>query len=421
MKWPFSGRDAQSQTGGQGNTQNIGIPFDAYIQEMQRKDADIKTLITEKEALQSQLHTDALERQTLTRDLADLRTQHAGLQARLANPTVAFAEHQQRGSQIEQLLQDAATGQSLGENRILSALNGFAALEYADIDALLAETEQRSLLIAASAAFGRGLIAEDAVKWHDAYDHYKRAAALSDDLDQIAALARMAWRLGKSAEAITLHERLCDAAKAEHGDDHPKYAAQLNNLATVVEAQGRYDEAETLYRQALAIDLATMGDKYPSYATRLINLAGVVRAQGRYSEAETLYRQALMIDLSTIGDSHPDYAAHLNTLAGIVQAQGRFADAEPLYRQALEIGLAAFGNKHPRYATGLNNLAGVVHVQGRVADAAPLYAEALTICRDTLTDAHPTTQLIAQNYLDTLKPLNAPADQIAAVQALLIP
>jgi tetratricopeptide (TPR) repeat protein len=372
-----------------------GVPVQKFIDELRRKDDRIDALIAEKDALRDRVSD--LEKKSLERELTQLREQKQGVEAKLADPETAYRDHKQRETQIEQLLQDQATQMAIGENRIHSALEAFKDLQYEEIDALLAESERRGLVMAAQSAFGRGLVAEDAVRWHDAYAHYRRAAELSAELDHLTAYARMCWRLAKGTEAERACEALRDRVRETDGPDTAAYAEQLNNLAVVVEAQGRYEEAEGLYRQALEITRATLGEGHPAYATRLGNLAVVVEAQGRYEEAEGLYRQALEIDRATVGDGHLDYATRLNNLAGVVRAQGRYAEAEGLFREALEIGRATLGEGHPDYASGLGNLALAVKDQGRYAEAEGLYRQALEITRATLGEGHPSYAISLAN------------------------
>jgi tetratricopeptide (TPR) repeat protein len=346
-----------------------GVPPADFVAELQRKDARIDELIAEKDALKDKVSE--LEKAALEQEIVRLKEQKQGVMAKLQQPEVAYREHKQRETQVETLLQDQATQMALGENRIHSALEAFKDLHYEEIDELLAESEERGILLAAQSAYGRGLVAEDAVRWHDAYTHYKRATDLHETFDHLCAYARMTWRLAKGPEAIPLHEKLVNWAKSDHGVNSAEYASCLNNLAGVVRAQGRYAEAEALYREALEIDRATIGEGHPDYAIDLNNLANVVKAQGRYAEAEGLYREALEIGRVTIGEGHPNYAIRLSNLALVVEAQGRSAEAEGLYCEALEIDRATIGEGHPDYAIDLGNLAGVLVTQGKPEAARP--------------------------------------------------
>jgi tetratricopeptide (TPR) repeat protein len=320
---------------------------------------------------------------------AELRQIIAFLKEKLSNSKVAFQEHQARSSEIENLLDDVAVTNAIGNNRINAALASFANLQYDEIDAVFAESEAKNLMNAAKSAYGRGLIAEDAVRWQDAYTHYKRAVHLHETTDHLKSYAHMTWRLAKGDEAVAVNEKLVTSTKTEFGDKSPEYATQLNNLASAVRAQGRYVDAEGLFREALKIDADTIGTAHPNYAIDLNNLAGVVEAQGRYAEAEALYREALQIDADTIGTAHPDYAIDLNNLAGVVQEQGRYGDAEGLYREAMKIDADTIGAAHPDYAKDLCNLGVNMAYQKKFTEARDLMEQALVIQKATLPADHP--------------------------------
>ena len=81
----------------------------------------------------------------------------------------------------------------------------------------------------------------------------------------------------------------------------------------------QHAEAESLLRQALEIRRTTLGEEHPRYATSLNNLARILQETDQSAEAEPLYRQALEIRRTTLGAEHPDYAVSLNNLARILQ------------------------------------------------------------------------------------------------------
>ena len=165
------------------------------------------------------------------------------------------------------------------------------------------------------------------------------------------------------------------------GEQHPDYAASLNNLALLYDAMGRHAEAEPLYKQAMEICRTALGEQHPDYATSLNNLAALYVAMGRHAEAEPLSKQAIEIYRMALGEQHPDYAASLNNLAELYRAMGRHAEAEPLSKQAMEICRTALGEQHPDYATSLNNLAALYVAMGRQAEAEELRKKAMEIRR----------------------------------------
>ncbi len=374
-----------------------------------------------------------------------IRREADELRARLAE---VEKDYQERIEELRQTKAELAKYQNQFEKDKFDAAN--AALDRDDSS--LAEALFKELLAAsqarredaerdeASLHYRLGKIAEDAVRWGDAYTHYANAARLDPSFEKLRKAREFAWRAGQYAdahrhgetllelarkdgtqeqlglalnehaltvqaqgryeEAEGLHAQALEIAGATSGVGHPNYAIGLNNLAGVVEAQGRYEEAEGLYREALEIDREGVMDGHPDYAIRLNNLAGVVRAQGRYAEAEGLYREALEITRATIGEGHPDYATHLNNLAGVVRAQGCYAEAEELYREALEIDSVGVGEGHPNYAIDLNNLAGVLVKQGKLEEARPLFERALKVFRATLPPDHPHIRVVEGHIAD---------------------
>ena len=352
------------------------------------------------------------------------------LNQRLANPDEALA--QQHAIILDLEAQLTRRGNDIGGDRLAEAKSALEQGDFTAARALFEDLQARTapdVQANAAAAFALGQIAEAEIRWHDAAEHYERAARLNPTFDTFHKAREFAWRsgdypaalhwgedmltvvrsgtdqlqlslalnenaltlaaLGRYSEAEELYRKAQEIDRATIGEAHPDYAIHLNNLASVVRAQGRFLEAEGLFRQSLEIDRATIGEAHPDYATHLNNLAGVVQAQGRFPEAEGLFRQSLAIALATIGEAHPAFATHLSNLALVVQAQGRCPEAEGLFRQALEIDSATIGEAHPDYATHLNNLAGVVQAQGRYPEAEGLFRQALEIGRATIGEAHP--------------------------------
>jgi hypothetical protein len=88
-------------------------------------------------------------------------------------------------------------------------------------------------------------------------------------------------------------------------------------------------QAFPVMRRALAIDEQSYGDQHPRVAIDLNNLASLLKATNRLAEAEPLMRRALAIDERSYGDQHPDVATDLNNLAVLLQGTNRLVEAEP--------------------------------------------------------------------------------------------
>ncbi len=142
--------------------------------------------------------------------------------------------------------------------------------------------------------------------------------------------------------------------------------------------QADYAEAEKLLLSALK-EAEKFGEQDPRLATSLNNLAVLYNAQGRYAQAEPLYQRALAIREKALGPEHPDVAPSLNNLAVLYNAQGKYAQAEPLYRRSLAIREKALGPEHPNVATVLENYAALLHKLNRHAEADKMEARGQVI------------------------------------------
>jgi Tfp pilus assembly protein PilF len=236
----------------------------------------------------------------------------------------------------------------------------------------------------------------------------------STDITRLVAFKDLAELLSELEAAVIVQRRLLEISR-EHsaGEEDADVATALQNLAALLKAQGKYDEAEPLYRQSLAIDrkVSTLmsvylfhrtscqvyGDEHPKVATDLNNLAELLRAQGKYNETEPLHRQSLEIKRKVLGEQHPSVAASFNNLAELLKTQGKYDEAEPLYRRSLAIdrkvsalmsvclfhrtSCQVYGDEHPKVATDLNNLAELLRAQGKYDEANPLYQQSLAISR----------------------------------------
>ena len=333
----------QSIENGHGNLQAArdikiqGITFEQHQQVVKEKDTEIKQLIEEKTRAAVNAENTVKEKEKFEEELRELRKTHAALQEMMQNPHKAYDAHIKGANELQKVLCDIGTLQALGHNRIQAALDDFKNLNYAAVDQLLQDSERQGILQAARSAFGRGVNAEAAIKYHDAYSHFKRAYELGQGKTELYTYARLCWELGEYGEAEPMLKKLCEWEKEDFGVNHAAYARALNNLAELYRAQGRHDEAEPLHDQAKEIWRTALGEDHPPYATSMNNLALLYHDQGRHDEAEPLYIQAMEIRRTTLGEVHPNYAGSLHNLGVLYVEQGRLDKAAPLLQGALAI------------------------------------------------------------------------------------
>lgn len=376
-----------------------GIPPETHREMMQTALADLRKDLEDKHA--EARRADSAELKMLQMQIDVLNSKISEQERRLADPEQSYQDYLSRIAELEQLLENATV--EIGENRIKDATAAMEAGDNSLADQIFAEVEEheaKAVARAAEAAFGRGLIAEEAIRWADAARHYARAARLLPEYRTYRKASEFGRLSGDFAAALRIGAQCL--AHVQRGDDEETLASALNSQAIYLYQAGRYGEAEPLFRQALEIGEKTLGVDHPDYGARLNNFAGLLLDTGRFDEAEPLFRQALGIREKRLGVDHPDYAQSLNNLAALLRATGRYGEAEPLYRQALEIDEKALGVDHPEYAIRLNNLAVLFANMKRYPEAVDLMKQALQICMNALGPEHPYT-IGSQNNLETIR------------------
>ncbi|MEE8199620.1 MAG: tetratricopeptide repeat protein [Candidatus Acidoferrales bacterium] len=106
--------------------------------------------------------------------------------------------------------------------------------------------------------------------------------------------AAKAYQQADYAEA----EKLFLAALKEaekFGEQDPRFAASLNNLAELYRTLGKYAQAEPLYERALAIAEKALGPEHPNAATSLENYAALLHKLNRDAEADKMEARAKAI------------------------------------------------------------------------------------------------------------------------------
>ena len=387
---------AEEQPEGFDEAQAEFDPENTRILTLDQYESRLKTRETELRAELTAAHAD--EKALLQAQIDELTKQQE-------HPEDAFKAFKTRISELEALLGNAETED---EQEAKAALDAGDLIKADDIFARIQAAQAQNIKKAAKAAYARGEIAKEQIRWKDAATHFAEAARLDPTYDVLFEARELAWRSGNYPKALGYGEDLIAAAKSEFGEETSEVATALNEHATTLNATGRYDEAEPLYREAMRIAEITIGKAHPDYATHLNNLAGLLETTGRYDEAEPLYREAIRIDEITIGKEHPDYAIRLNNLAGLLRTTGRYDEAEPLYREAIRIDEITIGKAHPAYATSLNNLAGLLEATGRYGEAEPLYHQAIDILSRSLGEDHPNTKQVHKNLEALLIEMDKP-------------
>jgi len=264
-----------------------------------------------------------------------------------------------------------------------------------------------------------------------AIDLYKRAlgiletaqappteiARLLDDLAQDYE-RRQEWLPAKQT-----YERALAIDRNILGNDHPRVASHLNNLAIVAQNMGDLKQSENLYREAIASEESAFGDQHPETAAAQGNYALLLEREGRLTEAEPLLRNALDVALKVWGADNYNVGYARVSLAIVLHDEGRLSEAESEYRQALAIYDKSLPANHPYRATALSHLARILVDRGKAPEALPLSEQSVAIWRANFPESNPLTaqgRAIRAYVLAHLGRRHEAADELAAAMPILL-
>ena len=330
-----------------------------------------------------------------------LESQISELKKRLDNPEAALEEAKATIKKLEEALNREANEIGASSYKMQNARRALKQGEFSVADNLLEKVEASEHLAverAARAAYVRGEIAEQEVRWLDAAKHYQRAATLSPSFSHLNQSFDLHLRIGELKVASHIAAELLKIAETEFGPQSPEYGIALSNVANLETEAGNLEAARSHFDDALTITRAALGEDNEKYAMLLNNLANIYLMQGNYEKAEHLLLQSMEIGKATFGEEHSDYAKQLGNLAKVYSAKGEVDKAEPLFLQAIEIDKVTVGQEHPSYAKHLNELALLYGAQNKYSEATAFYLKSLAILISALGTEHPETLRVQKNY-----------------------
>jgi serine/threonine protein kinase len=182
------------------------------------------------------------------------------------------------------------------------------------------------------------------------------------------------------------------------GNDDPKVAITLVELARTYVDRGMAAEAEPLLRESLAIRRKAFGNVHREVAVSLNDLSQLLRERGDLAQAEALSRENVAISRKVLPGDHPNLGASLTNLAQVLNLRGDHKGAEALYREGLAIyaKIPDFESHH-LVASTWNNLSYALRGQGRLEEAEAAARKSLTLMRAARGDNHAQTAAVMVN------------------------
>jgi len=206
--------------------------------------------------------------------------------------------------------------------------------------------------------------------------------------------ARTIWELGdlrreqgRFADAEGLYKRCLTIFETNHASP-TDVSWLLDDLGIVYEREQQWALAKVTYERALEIDQRLLGDDHPRVAVHLHNLAIVNENLGDLKSAEDLFVESIRRYEHVYGLHHPETARAWSNYGQFLQREGRLAAAEPYLRRALAVTLSLFGAKHSLVAYNRVSLAILLHEKGDLASAEGEFRQALAVYDKTLPADH---------------------------------
>jgi serine/threonine protein kinase/Tfp pilus assembly protein PilF len=239
------------------------------------------------------------------------------------------------------------------------------------------------------------------------------AGAVSVQTGQaLSTLGMLRYQEGKNSEAKELYLRSLSTLKASNAPQ-TDMSPVLNDLATVYIRDYQWQLAKEAYEQALEIDRRVLGDDHPKVAFRLQNLAIVAQNMGDLKRAELLYQDALQRELHAYGERHPEIASTKGNYGLLLQREGRLVEAEPLLRSALDIRLSLYGPSHFMVGYYRVSLAILLHDKGDLAGSENEFRQALEIYDRSLPVNHQYRAALLMHFARLLVDRNKSAEALA--------
>jgi len=225
-------------------------------------------------------------------------------------------------------------------------------------------------------------------------------------------LGMLRFEQGRNAEAKDLYIRglrILEGSRAPQTD----VSAVLGDLAKVYVLEQQWILARQTQERALEIDRRVLGDDDPRVAYRLNNLAIVAQNMGDLKLAEALYLDALKRQEHIYGDRHPETASAKGNYGLLLQREGRLSEAEPLLRSALEARLSLNGPNHFMVGYCRVSLAILLHDKGDLAASENEFRQALAIYDKSLPANHQYRASLLMHFARLLVDRNKSAEALA--------
>lgn len=182
-------------------------------------------------------------------------------------------------------------------------------------------------------------------------------------------------------EAEVINEFTLELAKSVYGDQNPKYANAINNLAYFRFTNDPDLNVEDDYLRAIEILEKCNETESLQFVTTLLNLANCYKFYNEYDKAISLNKRAIAILMQLLGANDPDVADAMRSLSGLYYATGRYLEAVALILESIKIYENHFGRYNSSISEELFRLGRIQGLLNNLEMAAQFIKESIDISK----------------------------------------
>lgn len=230
--------------------------------------------------------------------------------------------------------------------------------------------------------------------------------------------ARLAYRTGDAAKALSEAETALASARARLGERHPLAAGALVDAAFYAWEAGNLAKAEDAYRQAIAILEHTLGPEHPATVSALDNLASLMIEQARLTEAKVLLARIER----ALARFPPEEEAHFwlaHRRAYLLSLEGEVESAARERERAVALAERIFGQDAPETLGEMFNWANTLERLGRMEEALTVIARARHAASSAYPALSPTALRAEREWIAALRVRERLQEAERHMQALL--
>ncbi len=216
--------------------------------------------------------------------------------------------------------------------------------------------------------------------------------------------------MGDLDEARAIYEESLEAHRKTFGEDHPEYAATLENLGGVAYRQHYYDEALSLLAQVRDIRERNLGPDHIDVARTMANMGVIATSSGKFDEALVIFEVTTPRIIALHGEDHPETATLLRNQGIAQRGLERYAEADANFRRVIGIYTRLYGPEHAQVGKTRYQIAMTLMKQQRWREAEPEMQHAFVIMQASYGDDHGWTERTAAAMVEVCEALGKPDD-----------